>query len=208
MPPQNSEVCILLQAWPAECDIVFKVNFRVISSIEPFSFFLRLMVSVVLPLSPQHPSPTLSLFLLIRGQYNSQSIQSSSQHKILSEAAGLLSGVLERHFATQVGKVCWGQGQTLENSYLKTEEGYRTLGAWRPRLPQPLAGRHLSTKQMDSRNGSRGEAWVGPGTPVVSVLGVLRAQPLLSRASNTLRAVDTITSASAQNCLKATCASN
>lgn len=55
---------------------------------------------------------------------------------------------------------------TLEDSSLTTEEGHRALGAWQPRLAQPLSKLHLSTKQEEKQRRS-----LGPGTLVSSVLG-------------------------------------
>lgn len=107
------------------------------------------------------PAPTFFISAHPGGQRNPQA---SSLHKIVSKAAGLLSRVLGDtlgRLGTRTEYIL-----TLEDSSLTTEEGHRALGAWQPRLAQPLSKLHLSTKQEEKQRRSR-----GPGTLVSSVLG-------------------------------------
>lgn len=161
MPPQNSKVPILLQAWSAECNTAFKLSFRVTST-EPFSVFLRPMLSVVLPLSPQHLPPLSSFLPPPRGQRNPQA---SSLHKIVSKAAGRLSGVLGRHV---------GSAGDEEDSVYTDFGGQFLNDRGGPQSPRSLATKVGSAPQQapsQHQAGREAEEKPGPWHPGEFCLG-------------------------------------
>lgn len=122
-----------------------------------FSVSLRLMASVVLPLSPRHPHPHFLHFC-------SPGAGITLKHPVLRSAQDCFQGCWPTFWGVRK-MVCHTGGEGLLGTRTDgtlTVVGQLLTDRGRPQSPPSLVttvGLHLSTKQMDSRKRSRGGAW-------------------------------------------------